>query len=89
MATARVQAADSALIMVCRDNEQLCFGLQATYSALIIVCINNEQLERAGEVYQLTVKAGLHPDIHAYNALINAYGCNFQVCCGVLCRIVL
>lgn len=54
--------------------------MQATYSALIMVCINNEQLERAGEVYQLTVKSGLHPDIHAYNALINAYGCDFQVC---------
>jgi len=53
--------------------------MQATYSALIMVCINNEQLERAGEVYQLTVKSGLHPDIHAYNALINAYGCDFQV----------
>ena len=44
-----------------------------------MVCIHNRQLDRAGEVYQLTVKAGLHPDVHAYNALINAYGCAFQV----------
>ena len=44
-----------------------------------MVCIHNRQLDRAGEVYQLTVKAGLHPDGHAYNALINAYGCAFQV----------
>lgn len=61
--------------------------MQAMYSALIMVCINNEQLERAGEVYQLTVKSGLHPDIHAYNALINAYGCDFQVGSALLIHI--
>ena len=53
--------------------------VQVTFSALIMACVDNEQLDRASEVYQLTVKAGVCPDVHAYNALINAYGCGSQV----------
>ena len=44
-----------------------------------MVCIDNQQLEEAGHVHRLSIKAGLHPDAYAYNALINAYGCDLQV----------
>ena len=47
-----------------------------------MVCIDNQQLDKAGQVHQLCIQAGLHPDAYAYNALINAYGCGLQV--GVL-----
>lgn len=54
-------------------------ALQVTYNVLIMVCIDNQQLDRAGEVHDLSIQAGLHPDTHAYNALINAYGSKCQV----------
>ena len=54
-------------------------ALQVTYNVLIMVCIDNQQLDRAGEVHDLSIQAGLHPDAHAYNALINAYGSKCQV----------
>ena len=54
--------------------------LQAIYSALIMACLDNDQLDRAGELYQVALEAGLHPDAHAYNGLINAYGRMSEVC---------
>lgn len=56
--------------------------LQATYSALILACLDNDRLERAGELYQVALEAGLHPDVHAYNGLINAYGRASEVGCS-------
>ena len=53
--------------------------MQATFSALIMACVENEQLERATELHQLMKQDKLHPDLHAYNALVNAYGCGSQV----------
>ena len=54
--------------------------MQAIYSALILACLGDNQLERAGELYQVALEAGLHPDVHAYNGLINAYGRMSEVC---------
>ena len=65
-------------LRACLDSK---WYLQATYSALILACLDNHQLERAGELYQVALEAGLHPDVHAYNGLINTYGRASEVEC--------